>query len=1315
MKAKFYLLLTLLLATINTSLAFQEEQDHKILFEKAKYSMQTKADLKEAITLFDSLIRTYPEEREYAANAQFHIGLCYEKLGKQEAQKAQNAYKEVIQHYEDQKELVAIARERLSRLVLMAEKMADMPLTPKFTKIKIPSELSQNAATSPDGQQLLLVYDEKLWTMPLSGNLGSDIPGIPIQLNTDGIKVTWAGLSWSGDGKTIAFNEIIDISSQDIPEKKKKNQIIYIISAEGGKPERIVENYCGPRAVSFRMSLSPDGKTLAYSSVNDSAMNIFSVPVEGGMPRKLVESPAREPVFSPDGKMIAYVEDKALGRRGGGLWTVPVSGGTPTLIAEAGNASSPVWSPDASKIAFIDSYSKTKINIVPVNKEGKPAGKKTVIDAPEGTNAIQLLTGWDRNNKIGIIIYRVNYALYTLPAEGGQAAMVYRGDASQPRWTPDGKHILFRKAAGQKAEGWPNDKLTVIPADGGKERNILTGHQDKIGFMPFGMGNRLSPNGEEIVISAIKTDDDSVYINHYPTTQIWTSSINDGKLTKITDPPVPYSDDCPCWSPDGRSIAFVRSKIKEDRGDLYGEMGIYIVKSSGGTPELLTFEPEKFIYSINWSPDGKWIAYFRGDKHSSDESSTLNIINVDNGISRVVGKVTDFTVHKELAWSPDSKQIAFNDGEGKVIKVMSLSDGSIEDIETGLVNVEIFHLDWSPDGKRFVFTGYQGGVPEYWVLEDFLPLEKLAPKPETEVAKEPEGIAIKQLWTGMEADNCGSISSDGKYLSFVDWETGDLAIRDLNKGTSRRLTKEATYENPQQFAYSSVISPDGKQLAYAWFNTHNFELRLLDINNPVPRILYGNENESVFPEFWLPDNQKLIAKQRYNDDSQCQILCIDIPTGSNQLLKTLDSDAHIHLGPAPDNNYILYDYLTDVKNEDYNINLLSLDGTYETCLTEHPANDRLAGWVPGTDKVIFTSNRSGSWDLWSVQIEDGKVYGLPKRVLPEIGQISPMGITQEGSFYYSIFSRMFTGMIIPFDLEKGNPGLEKSIQSLPGSVSYVEWSPDGESLAYVKEHKRLEDYFKQLHILDVSTGEERSFCENLSIQNFIRWSPDGGTILTCGRDKNKRGEEDYNGGMYAIDTKTGKLNEIFPLLEIKDEENPMYRATAEWSPVGNSIYYLHKDQIIKRNLNTGEEKIIYKGHHLKRILRLSPASNTLLFAYVNPENSKIHFCLIPAEGGNAKEICTSQETTRIRTAVWSPDGNHIFFTETPTLKYSRLWRVSADGGTPQNICQLPHLDADLSIHPSGQKVALSYYEQITEIRVMENLARELEKVYNTSK
>jgi len=306
-------------------------------------------------------------------------------------------------------------------------------------------------------------------------------------------------------------------------------------------------------------------------------------------------------------------------------------------------------------------------------------------------------------------------------------------------------------------------------------------------------------------------------------------------------------------------------------------------------------------------------------------------------------------------------------------------------------------------------------------------------------------------------------------------------------------------------------------------------------------------------------------------------------------------------------------------------------------------------------------------------------------------------------------------MITPFNIETGKPGLEESIQSLQGSISRVEWSPDGESLAYVKEHKKLNDYFQQLYILDLKTGEERSFCENLRIHNYIRWSPDGQSILTCGRDENKRGQKNYNGGIYTIDAKTGKLNEILLLPEIRDVVNPIRLATAEWSSDGISIYYLYKDQIVKRNLTTGEEKVIYKGHNLKRILRLSPASNTLLFAYENPETKKIHFCTIPAEGGNAEEIFTSQETDRVRTAVWSPDGNHIFFSESPTLKYSKLWRVAAEGGTPKYICRLPNLDVDLSIHPSGQKIAISYFEQTTEIRVMENLVQELEKVYNLSK
>jgi len=714
MKTQFFLTIALVFLTCSVS---AQENRASVALTTAIYEEEVTGNLDKAIELYLDILKKYPDDRPVAAKTLYHLGLVNEKMGKQ---KASDYFTRLIKTYPDQTEMVALAKERLNSL-LASEKA---PSRPTFRKIQIPSLLPWDAAISPDGQELLLVYDEKLWKMPLSGNLGPDVPGKPVQLNTDGIKVIWAGLSWSADGKTIAFNEDNSQYLKDIPENEKRNQNIYIVSPEGENPEKIVENYCGPRAVSYRMSLSPDGKTLAYSSIDDNETHIYSISVDGRARKKLVDLQAREPVFSPDGKTIAYVEDKEAGIGGGSLWTVPASGGNPILVAEASNASSPVWSPDGSKIAFLDKNEQNKINIIPVKKDGKPDGKKVTIDAPEGSKGVTLLTGWSENNKIGMIISRVLYGLYTMPADGGQAVMVFNGDASQPRWSPDGKQIFFRKAADQQVQGWSDNKLAVVPADGGEGKDILSLHERKIGFMPYGTGIRVSPNGQKIVFSGKKIDDDTVYINRYPTTQIWTTPINGSELTKITNPPAPYSDDSPCWSPDGKSIAFIRTEFKESRMNMYGEMGIYVVNSSGGVPRLLMSEPEKFIYSINWSPDGKWIAYLKGDKRNNpDIISTLEIINIENRISRTVCEVTGFTVFSELTWSPDSKRIAFNDNikKGKVIKVVSVDNGKIQDIETGLVNARIYNLDWSPDGKRFVFAGYQDGAPEFWLMEDFLP------------------------------------------------------------------------------------------------------------------------------------------------------------------------------------------------------------------------------------------------------------------------------------------------------------------------------------------------------------------------------------------------------------------------------------------------------------------------------------------------------------------------------------------------------------------------------------------------------------------
>ena len=96
---------------------------------------------------------------------------------------------------------------------------------------------------------------------------------------------------------------------------------------------------------------------------------------------------------------------------------------------------------------------------------------------------------------------------------------------------------------------------------------------------------------------------------------------------------------------------------------------------------------------------------------------------MDNGDSHEVATLEGVSIHNELAWSPDSKRIAFN-GPEEIITVISIEDGSIEEIKTDLSDVEIYHFDWSPDGDRFVFAGYQGGDSEFWLMKNFLPAAK---------------------------------------------------------------------------------------------------------------------------------------------------------------------------------------------------------------------------------------------------------------------------------------------------------------------------------------------------------------------------------------------------------------------------------------------------------------------------------------------------------------------------------------------------------------------------------------------------------------
>jgi Tol biopolymer transport system component len=560
--------------------------------------------------------------------------------------------------------------------------------------------------------------------MPLSGNLGHEFPGTPTKVNTEGIEVEWSGLSWSGNGKLIAFN---DIPSKEKPEKENY-QSIYVVDPAGGEPKEVINNYRDIRVVNYRLSLSPDGKGLAYTSVENNKQHIYIKDVTGGAQKQLVDNQAREPVYSPDGKWIAYVEDENLGTGGGNLWIIPESGGLPELVAKAGQATSPVWSPDGNTIAYLDYDKNKQINFVRVSKDTRTINKVTSIEAPGETEDIFQLSGWTPENKIGLLlITKRQFAIYTLPSNGGPASTVLSdGYISQPRWSPDGKRIFYTTQLNEGNVQTSRTWLASVRANGGSGQPLPEDKERVTLRLPeYRGGNRVSPDGKMIISSAWTSADTNSYSPNFPNFKLWKLAIDGSVSKQITNKQGPYADLYPCWSPDGREIAFLRVQIKRGGSEDYDKAGIYIVNASGGEPEILSTTSTELIFSPVWSPDGVMIAYLSKEREAPD-TSYINVINVENGETKRVGEVPSVHVDNELAWSPDCKRIALN--SDKVIKVMNVEDGKIEDISTGLVDVNIYHFDWSPDGERFVFSGWKGGNAEFWFMEDFLPLEKLAQK-----------------------------------------------------------------------------------------------------------------------------------------------------------------------------------------------------------------------------------------------------------------------------------------------------------------------------------------------------------------------------------------------------------------------------------------------------------------------------------------------------------------------------------------------------------------------------------------------------------
>ncbi len=562
---------------------------------------------------------------------------------------------------------------------------------------------------------------------------------------------------------------------------------------------------------------------------------------------------------------------------------------------------------------------------------------------------------------------------------------------------------------------------------------------------------------------------------------------------------------------------------------------------------------------------------------------------------------------------------------------------------------------------------------------------------------------VRRVWAGADVEVNGAPTRDGRYLTFTDWETGDLAVRDLTTGEKRRLTNKGTWMESLGMALSSVPSPDGRRVAYVW-SDKEVELRLVGLDGSASRVLYRNPDLSPEPVDWSPDGTQILAlltgKNRTN-----QIALVSAADGSVRVLKTLDWRHPAKMSFSPDGKYIVYDLPTREETPARDIFVLASDGSRESVLVTHPAHDFVLGWAPDGKHVVFASDRTGTLSVWAAPIEGDKPAGEPKLIRISFASgATAMGFTKNGSFYYGVNAPAGDVYLASLDLATGKVSTPpaKVVEHFVGANSGAGWSRDGRSLVYQSRRSPVPNASPLLVIRTMATGTERTISTKLtSVQRPI-WSPDGRSIFLGAKDE--KGME----GFYRVDVPTGEVTAV-----VTGNEGGCARHPAGFSSDGESIICLHQDfanrtfRVVSQDLKSGQTRDLFRSTSTIYPVVVSNDGRQAAFGHWGSGGGLLQ--VVSTAGGEPREVYRFENRESTQSLAWSADGRHLFFAKilpgeetSPEQQKRPLWRVPVMGGAPVETGLTMDRLRDIRPHPDGQRIAFTSGHRSAEVWVIEN-------------
>ena len=400
------------------------------------------------------------------------------------------------------------------------------------------NESSQTAAASTSGQSAIPSGSVLFLAL---GNYASDLYTInadgtdPIQL-ADSVSDEILP-QWSPDGKQIAF------SSRNRDGEPFSD--VFVVDADG----RNERNLTNSKAWDVFDSWSPDGTRLLYNTDGYGRTDYWTIGVDGSDAARVAEDDwCSDLDWSPDGKRLVGCQC-AIGNRGDcSLFTVDARGSDmKTIVGPHGGIYGPRWSPDGSRLLYIERTERASDRIFVVDIAG--GEPREIYEGPIAFEVEQASPPvWSPDGRT--IAVATGSQLLGISADGGNRSVVAADRAAYLAWSPDSTRIGISALRGDIAHLF----VTIVS----------TGSSVEMSSGPIGWGLSWSPDGSRIVFPDNSKRQDGVY---------WLSPTDRGRglvapfvqgVGKTPEPQPSLQGGCrvreagsrwECLSPDGNTIA----------------------------------------------------------------------------------------------------------------------------------------------------------------------------------------------------------------------------------------------------------------------------------------------------------------------------------------------------------------------------------------------------------------------------------------------------------------------------------------------------------------------------------------------------------------------------------------------------------------------------------------------------------------------------------------------------------------------------------------------------------------------------------------